>query len=72
MLLPGILGGFETYQKQFFEIFLEPKNKRKKRENIGKNKKNEISVEISYQSPPIADISAEISEILFLGIDICL
>ena len=50
--------------------FLKPKNKRKKQRkigNIGKNRTKEISVEISFQSPPISDISAEISEILFPG-----
>ena len=55
MSFPSILGGFETYQKQFFEIF----------EAKGKNRTKEISVEISYRSPPISDISTEISEILF-------
>ena len=59
MPLPSILGGFETLKKHFFEIFgvKEQKEKtgknRKFRENIGKNRKNEISVEISYRSPPI-------------------
>ena len=33
--------------------------------NIEKSRKKEISVEISYRSPPITDISAEILEILF-------
>ena len=80
MPFPSILGGFETHQKQFFEIFeaKEQKEKtvknwkisgkyRKKSEIIGKNRTKEISVEISYRSPPISDISAEISEILFPG-----
>ena len=74
MPFPSILGGFETNQKQFFEIFeaKEQKGKtvknwkyRKKSEIIEKNRTKEISVEISYRSPPISDISAEISEILF-------
>ena len=80
MPFPGILGGFETHQKQFFEIFeaKEQKEKtvknrkisgkyrkkseiigkyRKLSEKIGKNRTKEISVEISYRSPPISDIS---------------
>ena len=84
----AILGGFETHQKQFFEIFEAKEQKEKtvknrkywkKSENfgeisekvgklsekIGKNRTKEISVEISFRSPPISDISAEISEILF-------
>ena len=65
MSLSGILGGFKTLQKHFFEIFGTKKQKEKKNEKIEKNRKNEISVEISYRSPPITDISAEISEILF-------
>ena len=88
MPFPAILGGFETHQKQFFEIFeakeqMEKtvKNRkisgkyRKKSEIIGKYRKlsekigkirtKEISVEISFRSPPISDILAEISEILF-------
>ena len=70
MPFPGISGGFETYQKQFFEIF-EAKEQKKKTvknrkkseiigklsEKIGKNRTKEISVEISYRSPPISDIS---------------
>ena len=80
MQFSGILGGFETHKKQFFEIFeaKEQKEKtvkyrkisgkyRKKSEIIGKNRTKEISVEISYRSPPISDISVEISEILFLA-----
>ena len=81
MPFPGILDGFETHQKQFFEIFeaKEQKEKtvknrkfrgnigksRKLSEKIGKNRTKEISVEISFRSPSISDISAEISEILF-------
>ena len=64
--------------KHFCEIFGAKEQKEKSKisrkcrkksknlgKNIGKNRKNEILVEISYQSPPITDISAEISEILF-------
>ena len=40
---------------------------RKLSEKIGKNRTKEISVEISFRSPPNSDISAEISEILFLA-----
>ena len=78
MPFSSILGRFETKQKQFFEIFEAKKQKektvkfrgnigksRKLSKKIGKNRTKEISVEISYRSPPIADISAEISEILF-------
>ena len=71
MPFQSILGGFKTHQKQFFEIFeaKEQKEKtvkyRKKSKIIGKNRTKEISVEISYRSPPISDISTEISEILF-------
>ena len=42
--LPGILGGFETLQKHFFEIFGVKEQKktfgkyRKKLENVGKNR----------------------------------
>ena len=42
---------------------------RKKLENVGKNREIEISVEIFYRSPPKTEISAEISEIFFLGRD---
>ena len=42
----GILGGFETHQKQFFEIF----EAKEQKEKTVKNRK--ISVEISYRSPP--------------------
>ena len=78
----AILGGFESHQKQFFEIF-EAKEQKKKTvksrkisgkyrklsKKIGKNRTKEISVEISFRSPPISDISAEISEILFPACD---
>ena len=65
-------------RNNFFEIFEVKEQKEKtvknqkksanfgeKSEIIGKNRTKEISVEISYRSPPISDISAEISEILF-------
>ena len=55
------------FTRSKFLRFLKPKNKRKKPEKIGKNRTKEISVEISFRSPPISDISAEISEILFPG-----
>ena len=64
----GIFGGFETHQKQFFEIFEAKEQKEKtvkNRKKIGKNRTKEISVEISFRSPPISDILVEISEILF-------
>ena len=51
MSFSGILGGFETHQKQFFEIFEAKEQKEKivkKSEIFGKNRTNEISVEISY------------------------
>ena len=64
MPFPGILGGFETHKKQFFEIFEAKeqkektvKNRKKSKiigkywklsEKIGKNRTKEISVEISY------------------------
>ena len=41
MPLPGILGGFETLQKHFFEIFGVKEQEEKigkKNENIGKNR----------------------------------
>ena len=60
MPLPGILDGFETLQKYFFEIFGVKEQKEKigkKNENIGKNRKIEISVEIFYRSPPKTEIS---------------
>ena len=82
MPFSNILGGFETHQKQFFEIFeaKEQKEKtvknrkyrkisgkyrkkseiigkyRKLSEKIGKNRTKEISVEISFRSPPISQI----------------
>ena len=63
MPLPNILGGFETLQKHFFEIF----GVKEQKEKTGKNREIEISVEIFYRSPPKTEISAEISEIFFLG-----
>ena len=60
MPFPGILCGFETHQKQFFEIFEAKEQKEKtvkSRKISGKNRTKEISVEISYRSPPIFDIS---------------
>ena len=66
MPLLSILGGFETFQKHFFEIFgvKEQKEKTRKNENSGemsenveKNWKIEISVEIFYRSPPKTEIS---------------
>ena len=61
MLLSGILGGFETLKKHFFEIFgvKEQKEKTGKKmkisgkmlEKIRKNRKIKISVEIFYRSP---------------------
>ena len=90
MPFPGILGGFETHQKQFFEIFetKEQKEKtvknRKFRGNIGKSRKLSGNIgknrqksdkgnfdgdilSISTDFRYFADISAEISEILFPG-----
>ena len=63
MPLLDILDEFETLQKK-------TRKKRKFRgniKNIEKIRKNKISVEISYRSPSITDISAEISKILFSG-----
>ena len=63
MPFSGILGGFETHHKQFFEIFEAKEQKEKTMKSrklsgkIGKNRTKEISVEISYRSPPIFDIS---------------
>ena len=95
MPLPGILGGFESRQKHFFEIFgvkvqkEETGKYRKKSENfgeisekvgkfrgnIGKCRKNRENSEkrnfggdilsIFTDNRYFADISAEISEILF-------
>ena len=56
--------GSNPFIINFFFRFLEP---RKKQGKIAKIWYNRLSVEISYRSPPIADISTEISEILFLG-----
>ena len=70
MPLPCILRGFETPQKHFFFRFFVPRNKRRTGKNRDKLPKFGIidyRWSISYQSPLIADISAEISEILFLG-----
>ena len=71
MPLPCILGGFKSYQKQFFEIF-KGKNcgnigkfrrnigiYRKKSEISGKNRTNEISVHFSFRGSPKNDISAK-------------
>ena len=74
MPLLGILGGFESHQKQFFEIF-EGKNcekignigiyrrnigiYRKKSEIFGKNRTKEISVHFSFRGSPKNDISTK-------------
>ena len=78
MPFPGILGGFETHQKQFFEIF-EAKEQKEKSEkvgkflgNIGKNREKSDKgnfggdiFSISTDFRYFADILAEISKILF-------
>ena len=62
MSLPGILGGFETLKKHFFEIFgvKEQKEKtgkyRKMSEKIGKSK---------FRWRYFTEISAKISEFFF-------
>ena len=57
MPLPDILGGFETLKKHFFEIF----GAKEQKEKTGKSRKKsgkigiiDISVDISYRSPPIS------------------
>ena len=67
MPILGILGGFETLKKHFFEIFgvKEQKEKKGKKmkisgkmsENVRKNREIEISVEIFYRSPSKTEIS---------------
>ena len=66
MPLPGILGGFESHQNQFFVIFEAKYNKRKKlwknrkkSGKVGKNRTNEISVHFSFRGSPKNDISAK-------------
>ena len=66
MPLPGILGGFESHQKQFLR-FLKQKEKTVKKsekvgeisEFIGKNRTKEISVHFSFRGSPKNDISAK-------------
>ena len=78
MPFSGILGGFETHHKQFFEIFeaKEQKEKtmksRKLSRNIGKNREKSDKgnfggdiLSISTDFRYFADILVEISEILF-------
>ena len=70
MPLSTILGGFETHQKHFFEIF-GAKEQKEKIGNFGeKSEKRNFGgdiLSISTDNRNFADISVEISKILFSG-----
>ena len=75
MPFPGILGGFETHQKQFFEIFEAKEQKEKTMKNrkisgklsgnIGNFNGDILSISTDFRY--FVDISVEISKILFPG-----